>query len=383
VPRLQLHSPGLKSIKEVSFNMITTDRRRLGQTLIDQAVDAGASVYYNHEGERLLYRETGETGPGGVEVFGVVVKDLGTGLDKELQADLVVESSGFSSVLRTSLPQFTGLAYNFPGTDFALVHREVRAYEPDETGSDAVPDYYRYGFHTGYQWSHIHNEKSIDVGAGVRNDPTNPDPRDLIEEFISHHPSIKKERLRGGRSLCIVGRPLDNFVAAGFLVIGDAASMSVPTTGCGAGSAILAALWAAEVVTEAIEKRRNDLELLWAFNVKFYSTDQRGASFAALSCLRTMLQALTHDELDFLFIHDLLDAGTLQDAVNGKFRPPGLKKKLKALTGGVQNIRLLLKLNRAVSSATNVYKHYLNYPDQWDPQVFRSWKEKADRLHSA
>ena len=380
VPILQLHSPGLKSHKNVRFKMITTDRRRLGKLLVDQAVAAGAHIYYGYEGKRLLFRETGKSGPAGVEISGVLVKDSESGLEKPIEADLIVESSGFQSVLRSSLPLSTGIADCFMNGDYALVHREVRKYEPVLNGDYAMPDYYRYGFHTGYQWSHIHNEKSIDIGAGVKNDPDNPDPADLVEDFISRHPAVKTEKLRGGRSLCIVGRPLCSLVSNGFLVIGDAASMSVPTTGCGVGSALLTALWAADTITEAAKVRRNDLEILWMINTKFFRQSKRGASFAALSSLREILQTLTHDELDYLFIRNLLDAKTLQNAVNGEFDPPGLPKKIESFLAGIANLNLLLKLNAAVSRATRVYKHYLNYPQRWDEHKYQCWKETADQL---
>jgi flavin-dependent dehydrogenase len=382
VPRLLLCSPGLVSCKEVNFKMITTDRRRLGQLLIDQALENGAKIHFGYEGRRLLFKEKSNFGPDSVTVSGVTVTDLESGEEKELEAELVVESSGFKSVLRTSLPLSTGLADQFTAADYALVHREVRPYDSGETGENAVPDYYRYGFHAGYQWSHIHNETTIDIGAGVKNVPGKPDPQALIEEYIGRHPAIKGEKLRGGRSLCIVGRPLTNFVTNGFLVIGDAASTSVPTTGCGVGSAILAALWAAAEIVKAAGEGRNDLQKLWPINTKFFLTQQRGASFAALTPLRSMLQTLTHAELDFLFTHDLLDAETLENAINGKFILPNLRKKIKAFTDGLSNIKLLLKLNQAVTVAGQIYKHYLAYPVVWNPEIYRNWKKKAEILHN-
>jgi len=50
VPLLKILSPGLVSSKEVPFRMITTDRRRLGQLLVEEAVNAGARIFYRHEG---------------------------------------------------------------------------------------------------------------------------------------------------------------------------------------------------------------------------------------------------------------------------------------------------------------------------------------------
>jgi len=382
VPRLKICSPGLTNCKEVDFLMITTDRLRLGRLLVDQAVAAGAQIFYRHQGLELSYTVNGRRGPDGVEVNGVVVRNLESGIDSTVQADLVVESSGFQSVLRKSLPAFTGLADSFQDNDFALVHREVRGYNQPAQGQEAagIPDHYRYGFHTGYQWTHIHNSESIDVGAGVKNDPANPDPRDLIEEFISRHPAITDLRIRGGRSLCIVGIPLLNFVSNGFIVIGDAASTSVPTTGCGAGSAMLIGLWAADVVTEAAREERNDIGKLWEINTKFYCDSERGKSFAALAALRVMLQQLSHQELDFLFSKDLMDADTLQNAVNGIFKPPTMKKMLQSVCGGISNPLILLKLNKAISGAVRIYKHYQKYPRTWNADTYEPWEKKTNEL---
>jgi flavin-dependent dehydrogenase len=381
VPVLQIRSPGQKSTKQAAFRMITTDRRQLGQTLVKQALAAGAAIHYRHEGLKLLFSEKGSIGLDNITVYGAVIKNLETGDIFEIKADLVVESSGFQSVLRRSLPASSSLANPFAAEDFALVHREVRGYAPGAQGADVVPDHYRYGFHSGYQWTHIHNEETIDVGAGVKNDPVNPDPQDIIEEFISRHPAIKTEKHRGGRSLCIVGRPLDSFITGGFMVIGDAASTSVPTTGCGAGSAMLAALSAARVISEAAADNRNDLEKLWAINTNFYLKSDRGPSFAALSVLRNALQSFNHEELDFFYAKDLLDSTTLQNAVNGIFRPLSFGQAVKAL-GALTRLPLLLRLNKAVVKATRLYRHYQDYPETWDKRIYQKWLKRAEELRN-
>lgn len=381
VPVLQIRSPGQVSIKQAAFRMITTDRRQLGQTLVKQALAAGAAIHYRHEGLKLLFSEKGSNGIDDITVNGAVIKNRETGEIFEIKADLIVESSGFQSVLRSSLPASSGLAAPFADGDFALVHREVRGYDPGAKGADLIPDHYRYGFHSGYQWTHIHNEKTIDVGAGVRNDPQNPDPWDIIEEFISRHPAIKAEKHRGGRSLCIVGRPLDSFVTGGFMVIGDAASTSVPTTGCGAGSAILAALSAARVIREAASDNRCDLDKLWAINTNFYLKSNRGPSFAALSILRNALQSFNHAELDFFYAKDLLDSTTLQNAVNGIFRPLSFGQTLKAL-GALTRMPLLLRLSKAVVKATRLYQHYQEYPETWNKKHYQKWLKSAEELRN-
>ncbi len=380
VSRLQLLSPDYRSTKEIDFYMLTTDRRVLGRELIDQAVAAGAEVQYHRAGTGLLYQETGRKDADGVNVVGVRISDTKTGKEEDIKADIVVESSGFQCVLRSSLPGYTGLSDKFKNSDFALVHREIRVYDPELAATDVFPDHYRYGFHTGYQWSHVHDTGRIDVGAGVRNDPDNPDPRDLIEEFISRHPSIKSSRLGGGRSLCIVGRPIPNFVTNGFVILGDAASTSVPTTGCGAGSAILIGLWAAEVIAEAAADSRKDIAKLWEINRKFYLENRRGSHFAALSALRSVLQDLSHENLSFLFRQDIMDARTLQSAINGIFETPCLGTKIKSLLKGAGRPAVLSKLNLATGGGAQILQHYHNYPEAWNAQVYQRWLEETEAL---
>ncbi len=382
VPRLKVYSPGREIFKEIDFDMITTDRRRLAQHLTMEAEAAGVEIIYNHEGRDLLYTENDQKGPGGVSVLGLTLKDLKSEELIAISADLVVESSGFQSVLRCSLPKHTGLADSFIDSDYALVHREVYNYDPEAvekgflSGSEAqiIPDHYRYGYNSGYQWSHIHNETQIDIGAGIKSDHQGVDPREIIEAFIAEHPAVKPGPVRGGRSLCIVGRPLKNFVAEGFFVLGDAASTSVPTTGCGVGSAVLMALNAAEVIAEAAEEGRNDLNKLWEINRKFYLENSRGPSLAALNELRSVLQTMTHEEIDFLFQKDLIDAATLQDAINGRFQRPELAKLASSLRAGITRPSLLMKLNSGIRAAEKTYNHYLNYPPEWNAREFEQWQ---------
>lgn len=380
IPRLKLFSPDYSTVKDIEFRMIITDRRALGKMLVQQALDAGAKIRYGCKALELLYRETGTNGPDGVDVYGLRYRDLTTGEIREVKADIVVESSGFSSTLRCSLPPYTGLAGKFRDGDFALVHREVRVRDRELAEEDIIADHYRYGFHSGYQWSHIHNSNRIDIGAGVKHDPANPDPKDLIEEFIGRHRSIESRMVRGGRGLCIVGPPLPSLVTNGFLVIGDASSTSVPTTGCGVGSAIHVALWAAGVIGSAAREGRHDLGKLWEINKALYLDHDRGASLAALAALRAALQDLDHESLSFLMRKEIMDRDTLEDAVNGIFRPPDLKMKLRSLQRGLSKPHVLLNLNHAVATSTRIYRHFKRYPPCWDPPSFEQWRIEAGKL---
>ncbi len=380
VDKLTVFSPDYSSAKMITFKMITLDRQSFAQLLADQAKEAGADIQYGFSGTSLLYRETGKESLDGVEVYGVKIKNEATGEESEVTADLVVESSGFSSVLRTSLPAYTGIADPFKKSDFAIVHREVRKLDRKLTETDIYPDHYRYGFFTGYQWTHVHSDGRIDVGAGVQNKESNPDPEDLIKECISRHPSILKERIRGGRSLCIVGLPLKSFVTNGFMILGDAAATSVPTTGCGAGSAMFAALWAIPSIEASADKGKADISTLWGLNKAFYLDNPRGSHIAALSALRVILQTLTHEELNFLFKKDIMDEASLESAINGIYVKPSLRQMIKTLTQGIIRPSTLATLSRAASEGNRMLAHYKKYPAVYDSEKYAEWKKRADEI---
>lgn len=382
VDKLTVYSPDYSSAKKITFKMITLDRQNFARLLADQACEAGADIQYGFSGRSLLYRETGTGKLDGVEVQGVKIKNETTGEESEIRADLVVESSGFSSILRTSLPAYTGIADPFKENDFAIVHREVRRLDKKLTETDIYPDHYRYGFFTGYQWTHVHSDDRIDVGAGVQNKESNPDPEDLIKECISRHPSILQEKIRGGRSLCIVGLPIKSFVTNGFIVLGDAAATSVPTTGCGAGSAMFAALWAIPAIEASVKNGKADIAHLWGLNRAFYLDNPRGADIAALSVLRVILQTLSHEELNFLFKKDIMDEVSLENAINGVYVKPSLSQMIKTLTRGIIHPSTLVKLSRASSEGNRMHAHYKKFPAVYDSENYLLWKKKADGLFS-
>lgn len=378
-PYMDVWAPDYSCKKTVNFRYVTTDRKVLAKLLVDQARQAGATVLFKHEVADLIL--AGGQSLGDVAVNGVVVKDLETGETKNLQANIVADDTGFHAALRTKLPVSTGIAEKFSSEEFAMVHRTVRKRNKDAI--DPMADHYRYGYKTGYQWIQYLNEDEIDTGAGVRHDPKNPDPKDIVEEFISRHPAISGEVIRGGGGLCLVGRSPASLVAGGFVVIGDAASQTIPMTGCGAGGAMMGGKFAAEAVIEAESKGKNDCEALWAYNRKWFIESKRGAHYAALTALRNILQDLTHDDISFLFRKDILSEAMLTDSINGIFTVPDLPTMIKTLTGGISRPGLLLKLNAATTAGKKIFKHYLAYPQQWDAARFEAWRVKADRLFAA
>lgn len=378
-PRMEVWAPDYSSMKIIDFRYVTTDRKALAKLLIEEAREAGAKFLFGHEVVNLI--SSGGNSLGDVEVKGIVVKDIETGETKSIPADIVADDTGFNAVLRTRLPQTTGIAGKFSDNEFALVHRTVR--KRDKNPIDPVNDHYRYGFNTGYQWLQYLNEDEIDSGAGVSNDPKNPDPKDIVKEFISRHPSISDKVVRGGGGLCLVGRSPSSLVAKGFIVIGDAASQTIPMTGCGAGGAMVGGKYAAEAVLTAAKNGKNDCGALWEYNFKWFAGSRRGANYAGLTAIRNILQDLSHEDISFLFRQDILNSEMLTNSINGIVTLPGLPTMIKTVAGGITRPGLLLKLNAATTAGTRIFKHYMAYPGRWDAGLYEVWRLKADQLFAA
>ena len=375
-PLMDVWAPDYSCKKVVNFRYVITDRRALGKLLVDQAKKAGAKFLFRHEVLDLL--AGGGKRLGDVEVKGIVVKDIETGETKSVHADIVADDTGFNAILRTKLPEATGIARKFSDGEFAMVFRTVR--KRDKNPIDPVNDHYRYGYNTGYQWIQYLNEDEIDTGAGVRHEPKNPDPKDIVNEFISRHPSISKEVIRSGGGLCLVGRSPASLVAKGFVVIGDAASQTIPMTGCGAGGAMVGGKYAAEAVMAAAQNGKTGCDALWEYNFKWFAGSKRGANYAGLNAIRNILQGLTHEEISFLFRQDILNSEMLTNSINGIFTLPDLPTMVKTLASGITRPGILLKLNAATTAGTKIFKHYMAYPGRWDADLFEAWSLKADQL---
>jgi flavin-dependent dehydrogenase len=378
-PYMEVWSPDYSSKKLVNFRYVTTDRRAFGKLLADQAKQAGARILFRHEvidlisggGERL----------GDVDVKGIVVRNTETGETVRVEADIIADDTGFNAVLRTKLSEATGIARRFSEDEFAMVFRTVR--KRNKNAVDPMNDHYRYGYNTGYQWMQYLNEDEIDTGSGVRHDPKSPDPKDIVKEFISRHPSISDEVVRGGGGLCLVGRSPASLVAKGFVVIGDAASQTIPMTGCGAGGAMMGGKFAAEAVISAASRGKNDCDALWEYNWKWFVGSKRGANYAGLTAIRNILQGLSHEEISFLFRKDILSNEMLTDSINGIFTLTDIPTMIKILVGGITRPGILLKLNAATTAGAKIFKHYLAYPAVWDAAKFEAWRLKADQLFAA
>jgi len=139
---------------------------------------------------------------------------------------------------------------------------------------------------------------------------------------------------------------------------------------------------AAKTVAAASQAGKSDLSALWAYNRDWFVESGRGANYAALTALRTILQRLPEKDNAYLFKKDIFNGQMLTQSINGIFQVPTLPLMLKTLVRCLPKPGLLLQLNKATTIGTALHKHYLKYPATWNRDVFDKWRAIAERLFS-
>ncbi|HSV98139.1 MAG TPA: NAD(P)/FAD-dependent oxidoreductase [Spirochaetota bacterium] len=380
---LQIWAPDLscKTAADVEFGYILTDRIALDDMLRAGAEKAGAVMRFEHEAVGLLGQTTG--GLGIIRVEGLRLKDLKLAKSVDVRADVTVDATGMVSALRTVLSAFGAVERPFEAGELAYACRTVRTLDRKMLPPGGIPDHYRYGAHKGYFWTHFHDDETIDVGGGVKDEPGRVDPIAIIKQIIASYPAITARELRKGGGRVLVGRSPWSLVASGFLAVGDAAGQVVPTTGCGVGAGLVGAMLAARTIAEASAKGDAGIGSLWAYNRRWFVESGRGANLAALGALKDILQNLSHEEIAFLIRKDIMSGEMLTPSINGIFFAPDPKTMLKTLINGISHPGLLLKLNKATAAGKKVYAHYLRYPREWNAKAFKQWMTHAVRIFSA
>jgi digeranylgeranylglycerophospholipid reductase len=376
---LQIWAPDMscRTKTNVEFRYITVDRIALDDMLRKQAAAAGAKIIFEHEASGLLGLTEG--GLGKIRIQGLRVKNVRTGKTTDVRADITVDATGHVSALRTTLGADGAIENRFGGADYGFAFRTVRTLDRKKAISDPLPDHYRYGAYKGYFWTHLHDDDTVDVGGGVKDEPGRIDPATVVKAIIAEHPSITAKEFRGGRGKVLVGKSPWSLAASGFIVVGDAAGQVIPTTGCGVGAGMTGALLAAKTILEAARAGDTGIAALWSYNRRWFVESGRGANLAALGALKDILQDLSHDDLAFLIRQDILSGEMLTPSINGIFFVPDFKATLKTLARGITRPGLLMKLNDATGAGKRVFRHYARYPASWDQAAFGKWMRAAAR----
>jgi digeranylgeranylglycerophospholipid reductase len=370
---IKVYSPDMETVVTVKGEGIhgyLVNRQLFGQRLLKEAKDAGATLLDS----TIVTEAVIKNG----YVVGVLTKDIKTGENSEILAQVVVDASGHSAVLRKKLPPELGIETEVKDEDVEVCYREIR--EVKEPISDPgfckiYLDLQR--FPGGYCWIFPKSSNTVNAGLGVAMTKGFPNPKKLYQEFVLPMPLFKGSRvLTGGGGLVPTRRPISPMVGNGIIIIGDAACQVNPIHGGGIGPSMMGGAKAGQVIIEALEKGDVSRESLWPYTGMFM--ELYGAKQAGLDIFRMLLQRLTDNEMNYGMRHHLITDDDLLKASMGEDLKLNITEKTSRLFKGLGSLSLLKKLNATAKLMKEIKALYRNYPSS--PEGLREWEEKTNRV---
>jgi digeranylgeranylglycerophospholipid reductase len=370
---IKVYSPDMETVVTVQGEGIhgyLVNRQLFGQRLVKEAKNAGATLLDSTMVTEPIIKN-------GV-VVGVSTKDTETGENSEMSAQVVVDASGYSAVLRKKLPPEFGIETEVDDADVEVCYREIR--EVKEQVSDPgfckiYLDLQR--FPGGYCWVFPKGSSTVNAGLGVAMVKGFPNPKQLYHEHVLAMPIFKGSRaLTGGGGLVPTRRPISPMVANGIIIIGDAACQVNPIHGGGIGSSMMGGVKAAKVIVDALEKGDVSREVLWPYTGMFM--ELYGAKQAGLDIFRMLLQRLTNKEMNYGMQHHLITDDDLLKASMCEDLKLNITDKTSRLFKGLGSLSLLRKLNTTAKLMKEIKELYRNYPSS--PEGLKDWEEKTGQI---
>jgi geranylgeranyl reductase family protein len=351
------------------FDGWTVNRLLFGQRLLKEAIEAGVKFQErSHVSEPIIKNDA---------VLGVTYRKLDSDEEVTRRSKLVVDASGFSSVIRNKLDS-PYVEKEILKSDIALCYREVLELrmplaEPEVArvflGGEYSP--------SGYAWVFPKGPQTINAGVGVTGGKGKGSPKKLFQAFKDKYPLFYGSKVLVGNGGAVpVRRPLWSLVADGVAFVGDSALMVNPIHGGGIGAGMRAGIILGEVAKEAIARRNLTARGLWDFNTRFLANF--GRRLASLEIFKRLLVDVIDEDINFGFEKRVLEAGDLMSANRGDGFNMGVAEKLRRVKRSAARPKLLLRIQKAASLMKKMNKTYRNYPAR--PDGLDKWKQTVDEI---
>ncbi len=279
---------------------IVMDRKELINYLVELAEKAGARLQF--ETKIIAPYTEGNT------VKGIIIRKPRS--VKILEADLVIDSAGMYSPIRSKLPAL----FNIDNTiDKRSIFHVYRAYFENTTGEVNDPPYTINMFHMyrpGLDWT-ITTKDYVDVLLGKfsqAGELTQEEIDAAIAAFREDYPFTGEKIVRGGVKADIpISRMLALIVANGYAAIGDAAGMTVPLNGSG----IVLSMEAGKILADTVLGADGDYSVnkLWNYEYEYYQ--QYGKDLVVIDIIKTVFTYVGGDVVDYIFEKGIMNAEML------------------------------------------------------------------------
>lgn len=326
-------------------------RKTLMRLLLQNAEESGVNFVFSSEVE-------GAVEDGG-KVTGIICGN------EKITADLVIDSAGAFSPIRTKLSKKCGIDGEIKRGDVFYSYRAY--YNKTENVNPDVP-FEVYLYHEceqGLSWC-CTNGDSVDILIG-RIDPLSDEKiNEQLEIFRKNHPYIGTQILHGGiRGAIPVRRALPVMVCDGYAAVGDSAFMTTPMNGMGIDLSMSAGALLAETVIACNGDCKK--ENLWKYNRDYHRL--YGSATARNEGLKNSILELPPEGVDFLFDNAVIQASDLAGAGGNT----SLGSLLGKFVRGMKNPPYFFAILRGLMRGSKVSGIYKKVPDSYDRQAIEKW----------
>jgi geranylgeranyl reductase family protein len=368
---IRIYSPDLKTVMTVRSERLygfILNRRLFGQRVLNDALAAGATLHDQTIATQTLMKDG--------SVTAIEAKDMKTGQALRLDGKVVVDASGFTAILRKSLPAELGIDLKVDNEDVEACYREIRRLGGNDFDSRFCEIYLDQSITPcGYHWVFPEGDNTVNVGLGLAMVKGFPNPKNQFYNKILPKPLFKdSELIKGGSWYVPTRRPLDCMTANGFVVVGDSACQVNPIHGGGIGPSMMGGNLAGRSIVEAIEKEDVSREGLWRYNADYMRA--YGAKQAGLDIFRLfLLTSVGDEEISYGMKYNLITEEDLFKASVGEDLHLNISQKTRRIFRGMGKFSMLMRLRDAANLLRKMKALYFSYPSS--PVGFEDWRQKT------
>ena len=343
---------------------ISMDRRNLIKYLIEFAKDAGVNIHLNEKVDTPIIKEK--------KIIGLKLKT------SEVKGDLIIDSAGINTPIRTQLPESYGLNKSMKRGEIFYTYR---AYYNKLAGDSYVKVYLGYDYKPGICWVNTSNG-CADVLIGYIDHFTKEELNEQINSLKLKHSTIGNELLRGGIIADIpIRRTAPMLVGDNYAVIGDAAFMATPMSGSGIANSMIAGDILANTIinSEGNFGERFNISKLWPYQVKYYQ--EIGCNMAFVEVIKNFIIGLKNLQgIDFLFDKKIITASDIRSSLEGNELKIKVFDLLRRGIRGLKKFRIVLQLAKALNNGDKAREHFFNIPEIYDYKEVNNWIMKGNRF---
>ena len=348
---------------------IVMDRRILTSYLIECAKEVGVTFRF---GEKICSPIVNQNN----RVRGVVTQK--DGRKHIYESDLLIDSAGMYSPVRSNLPQGCGIQKGF---DEKNIFHIFRAYYKNSTGEVSQPSYLINLFHLnrpGIDWT-SGNKEYVDVligKFGTAGKLSQQDVDDALNDYRKNYPYIDHKTIRGGIFADIpLTKMLPLIVCDGYAAVGDSAGMVQPLNGCG----IALSMQAGKILADAVagSKGHYTKETLWKYQYEYFC--KFGKSLVLLNKIKDLCLHVRSKDIDALLESDIVNMSIEQIINSGKINL-NIRNYLKILYSLPQFSSLFLPFCRSLFCMPFLMMAILIMPEKYDAEKVKKWMKIYEKI---